>query len=93
MPKQRQQITNKSSLESRRREVLTQPQFEGSFEQRLDDGQEELSEGSLKDLTLFDKLLNRVNDNSNLFSQESRRSGGPAEPLTEEQLQRGLDLY
>lgn len=93
MPKQNPLTTNKSSLASQRNEVLEQPEFEQSYDERVDVDQEGFDPGKLEDSAKLGKLLQKKSEPTSSSEPESQRSDGTPNHLTEEEVQRAADLY
>ena len=67
-----------------REELLVQPQFDQSFDEREVEGQEDFDPGEPKDADLIRKSLQE---------KECQRSGGKPKPLTKKDMKKAADLY
>ena len=93
MPEQNQQTTSKSSRVSQAQEELQQIEFEGSYDERVVEDQEEFDPGSLKDSNKLKRSLQSKSEPTSSSDPVSQRSGGIPEPLTEEDLREAAKLY
>ena len=90
MSNQNRQTTSRNLRVSQAREELTQREFDPSYDERQVEGQEDHDPGKLKDSKLLESRLKKESAEVSSSQPVSQRSGGPAEPLTEDEFLQGL---